>query len=1572
MICRARNVASLLWLLRPCIADIPWRPFTALRPGHLLAYFPFDTDLQDASPLGDPADNLQTQLNINVTLVKRKGPNGLNGQSAYFNGESYLEAQVNINCNIHPEITMGAWVFIPEYSSNLVPQSFNLTSNDTSRFIMTHSTRGNFERSLAIDDRAKGWTAFTGNFGYGVMDGLAVNAGSWSFVAVSYNQARNSTLLYVDGKVAIGQTSMRMGQSILRIGSGAYPGSGFVGYMNHVFIYNAALNSGELNFLRTTVAPGLEPVVGTAGYSLMFTSSVLYKMIALLPNDPTLQNAVTLSMYASLDFSLHSRLCLCSFRSSLQHVIYLEQDTQSNSFHLDLVATNSTFELKWTAGGIPLPASATWIHVAFTWTLNVFNFYLNGALQATTPYNVPLVQANGEIYEIQLWNLAKLPQDMTKKLRGDDMGLLGYWDMDYSTNGHPNLEIQSKAYAYSPRLFAELRILAYTNSVAGSTFLSESQAPVGDLIYTSVDEPVEVLLNSSYFGLNEPPLKSITRLPEKGSLFTSSRTQFDVTTAKAVSNVPFTLPKGTKVYFMPATDSYTLNGDFFEFTAVGAKSTKRIYLSVIQGPVLPHFEMTESLIQRLSGYRFEDVDTNEYYGTVDASIQVYSSQSYVQLLLPSTDLSAHITQYSDTNLSVSLLGDPGKVTAVANQIDIQTPSASTISTQLSIEVKDTGPANDPSVTYQQTVQVRFDNDFGNIPIISLIEPRLSYMKSGGIVSITGQNIYPNMTCRFLNVTTQAIKISSSKVQCPIPASPRGTVGIVPLSLLLHGQFESRSVQFLYVEPLQIFRVFPAVVSSSGGSVLTIEVSYVSDQMFCVMGEAIVPALTLAPTFITCRTPPLSASFVNLAVSPNRIDLTNAPSPLQVLPAPNAIWLNPPMRPVGISNNWIEVHGTKFVELAKCYVDNRETQMKFYSASLVFCNVPSSFVPRVLNVTVAISFTEAVLSSLMFEYVDAVHLNRLVPTNGPVSGGTILNIHGSNFQNVPSLSCRFESSTLVPAVFVSEIEVLCVTPMLSTYQSLLEITLNGQDFSDDVLFFYGYNSASISKIYPPLGPGEGGTTVTVFGDGFTNIPSLACEFGALSSTARFISSTVIQCLSPASTNIQSDIFKLSMNGQDILMNPSVRFQYYPRGTLVLFTGTFPTSGLTQCKFGSQVVQAKRSTNAEIECVTPSQTHTYLAPIALAMNGLQFESTPYMFDYFAVPYIEKIFPQFLPLMTTCSVKVSGSFPPSTYAVTCRIGGNVVNGHYINASIVQCDPILWSIFGDILIELSWNTQDFTASGQSVKAHLPLSLDQVQPSGSLYGRSQQVILKGSNYLVNSSLVCVWNHSTLTPATYISDSQVLCISPAQLPIGETAVALTLNGGIDLSPSLSFTVEPPPRVSSISPTFGPAQTEIQIVVNRPVVAKSVNCLFDGHFTNGYMPNSTIIYCTVPSVFQPKVLTLQLAVWDLIVPTNFSFMLVNQLSVLEVFPTTVGLNENLTWINVYVDVPPQLSIDCIFGNIWTSISTVTSVGLKCLAPPQSEEVLTNLTLSIGKQYIINTGYSIAYTKVTKYKMFLSFR
>ncbi len=86
-----------------------------MRPERLLAYFPFDKDFQDYSPKGTAIAKDHYLTNNNVTLSKHIRADHSEGLVAYFNGESFIEINIDINSNIHPEITMGAWVFMPEY-----------------------------------------------------------------------------------------------------------------------------------------------------------------------------------------------------------------------------------------------------------------------------------------------------------------------------------------------------------------------------------------------------------------------------------------------------------------------------------------------------------------------------------------------------------------------------------------------------------------------------------------------------------------------------------------------------------------------------------------------------------------------------------------------------------------------------------------------------------------------------------------------------------------------------------------------------------------------------------------------------------------------------------------------------------------------------------------------------------------------------------------------------------------------------------------------------------------------------------------------------------------------------------------------------------------------------------------------------------------------------------------------------------------------------------------------------------------------------------------------------------------
>jgi hypothetical protein len=94
----------------------------------------------------------------------------------------------------------------------------------------------------------------------------------------------------------------------------------------------------------------------------------------------------------------------------------------------------------------------TWMHVAATYDGANTRMYINGVLEATTPYTAPIVNSSanslyiandpstaarffqGAIDEVRLWNVVRSDEDikanMTKKLVGNETGLVGYWRFD--------------------------------------------------------------------------------------------------------------------------------------------------------------------------------------------------------------------------------------------------------------------------------------------------------------------------------------------------------------------------------------------------------------------------------------------------------------------------------------------------------------------------------------------------------------------------------------------------------------------------------------------------------------------------------------------------------------------------------------------------------------------------------------------------------------------------------------------------------------------------------------------------------------------------------------------------------------------------------------------------------------------------------------------------------------------------------------------------------------------------------------------------------------------------------------
>jgi len=171
-----------------------------------------------------------------------------------------------------------------------------------------------------------------------------------------------------------------------------------------------------------------------------------------------------------------------------------------------------------------------------------------------------------------------------------------------------------------------------------------------------------------------------------------------------------------------------------------------------------------------------------------------------------------------------------------------------------------------------------------------------------------------------------------------------------------------------------------------------------------------------------------------------------------------------------------------------------------------------------------------------------------PFGGPVGGGTLVTIHGRNFnllrraKNAQQLSktppplCNFGNASAdaaplggparsllpgsgpgllpwhVAATIVDNTKVVCVAPPVSTMVGAaqikaapLELSINGQlaELTSGGLSFryYGVEVLNVSSIYPVAGVKQGGSVVTLYGSGFDTLglpgAGMKCLFGAAS-------------------------------------------------------------------------------------------------------------------------------------------------------------------------------------------------------------------------------------------------------------------------------------------------------------------------------------------------------------------------------------------------------------------------------------------------------------------------------------------
>lgn len=569
----------------------------------------------------------------------------------------------------------------------------------------------------------------------------------------------------------------------------------------------------------------------------------------------------------------------------------------------------------------------------------------------------------------------------------------------------------------------------------------------------------------------------------------------------------------------------------------------------------------------------------------------------------------------------------------------------------------------------------------------------------------------------------------------------------------------------------------------------------------------------------------------------------------------------------------------------------------------------------INITTTSSFTlygEYTKNKLLYFYYKEPTLNYLHPRGGSELGENLVTLHGSWFVNYEAVSCtprcKF-GDTVVPGEFLSTVKVRCSTPPNTSQNSLVEveISFNGQDWTESHLKYLYYKTPVIYSISPLSGPSTGGTMISLQGANFTGDAypeEFICKFTSLSINAPkkyvpavYKSENLIYCTLPggwgSGTEVKVDV---TFNGIDYT-NSDTKFNIFQidyvspksgpsdgssKGIVIYGSGFIPNDGAV-CVIENKDVKPTSITWNKVICPLPKSSlgSTYYGnvPLEVSVNGIDFQKYPRGFQYYEQPTVSGIKPTSGPVSGGALISVYGGPFVSNFEaanVTCSIGDFISSAKVVDENTIQCiSPVMERPKNGTMlnVRVSLNGQDYTTNTNTYSVY---GLIDSAPKGGPSNGGTEVLIKGFGFY-NNEPRCrfgVESNNIVVEAKLVDENHLICTVPCGFKI-PTGSVLPLDIPLEIGFSdgsyhpwthtdNKFRLYENPKILSLSPQFGYVDLtyEINVVADEKKgfypaltgwknsgeldVMHSIVCRFEGY---GDVPavylNRTNIKCLTP-------------------------------------------------------------------------------------------------------------------------------
>jgi hypothetical protein len=910
--------------------------------------------------------------------------------------------------------------------------------------------------------------------------------------------------------------------------------------------------------------------------------------------------------------------------------------------------------------------------------------------------------------------------------------------------------------------------------------------------------------------------------------------------------------------------------------------------------------------------------------------------------------------------------------------------------------------SDVCSTYEQIAAVTV---YSQSPILS-ISPHRGRVQGNTSVVVYGYDFEGVISCLFDSTLVLADIISSSKLICTSP--PHGP-GVVPLSLYRNNVLiSSVSLTSFEYYPMLSTRLLTSTISSLGQSKVIVEfysMEPIERYFECRFDEYIVPARLIDWSLLECYSPPMTGrDQIALNIRVDYEDFSD-PLSLDVLEPPEVLYFEPQ----DVSANQAQydfrlmINGPSFDDgLWQCTVNEKQGKVIF-NIKDVICRIEDTISVGPHNLT--FSFASAPLKEFLINANERSIIQRIYPTAGFNGESTMISIYVMpSYGDTSSFKrCCFDGGVTSPAIRLSSNVVSCyITPSLSSSPINSNIRTRVGLISTDSMCIYSdfefsaVNFPHVLSVSRSQGYVTGGDYIELFLSEEYLSNNIYCKIGEGSYLGQVYGRSSLLCLTRKSIPGRY-LIELSANGIDFY-STEFFFEYLdiqPLSSALPIPSLLPEiKKIEPTILNSEQIQTIRvygdnfifgaacligpqrsmlsTVISSTEMVCQSVIHAPGSDTLVVRNPQGNVSSEVILNFqvgasLYISHGNSVNPPFGPLRRNTLITVFGNnLDKISSQVLCVIGSEWVYAFDVKANSLSCIAPTSSINGRVSVRVGNLERDLIPGYGSFEYIDDPIVYKVIPSRG--AGNSQVLLIGRGFERMPSLGCLFDNVE-SPASVLSDTEILCIAPVGLQNGSFLLSLSTNGQYVLRTGLSFEYLLLPSITYIWPSQGPAlrgNTIVTLTGSNFPNSIDLYCVFGTTRVIATTLTPKLLQCRTPSHLPGKVnVTVFSASASLMSTTSVEYNFTPDVSIYRVHPASgpkIGGYPVFILGNNFIN---STSLGCMFGDMQSRAMFLNPNTVLCLAPsPIGRPIFQYDDYSVSVE-VTNNGYDYSNSNISFY-------